>query len=140
MSTVTSPVAVLLKAGLLAALVSLAVPQAALAAGTTHSGRYSVSGGLLNARTVDTPLYQTLSTARMCVRIEGSPGSYGWQLRLIWYDKGKNKVLWHRFGHRTRIVCSPRKRLRCHCSPKVYDAITAERLASIHGWWKVHTN
>jgi len=130
---------IVLSCGLLAALLSLVLPQTAYAA-ETHSGGYTVTGGLLNARTVDTPLYKTLAAARTCVRIEGSPGSYGWEIQLIWYDRGLDKVLWHKLGYATATFCSPRRRLRCRCAPKIYDAITAKRLASIHGWWKEYTN
>ncbi len=129
----------MLTAGLLAAAVPLMVPQLAAAA-TAHDGTYHVSGGLFNASTVNTPMYGTARTARTCVRVQGSPGSYGWTISMIWYDGGRNKILWQLSGRSTGTVCSPQRLLRCRCGPRIYDAITAHNLASIHGWWREYTN
>jgi hypothetical protein len=136
--------------GLLAALSVAALPAIA-SAGTTeppavpavvtlHTGAWHVSGGILNVKTVKTISYSTHNKAKTCIHIaSNTTNRVTWKLRLIWYDGGKNKVLWVFTGFGTGTWCSTWKTMP-RPNDKVYDAISAGALQSMKGTYKVWTN
>ncbi len=132
--------------GVLVALVSFALPTLAYGATThtvTHRGTYHISGGLFNANQVKTPAYGTRQRARTCVQFIGrthSGGRYNRsELKLIWYDGGKNVVLSDMFVYSPGTYCSPWEGLP-NTGPKVYDFISTGPGDSIHGNWYIYVN
>jgi len=134
--------------GLLAAI-SLAALPATADAGTArpavpavvtlHTGTWFVTGGIF-PRTVATISYSTHNKAKTCIHIaSNTTNRVTWKLRMIWYDGGKNKVLWVFTGFGTGTWCSTWKTMPRR-NDKVYDAISAGALQSMKGTYKVWTN
>ena len=97
--------------------------QAGAAEATTYSGHWSVTAVIANY--TNTRSYVTNITHKIssCVSVTATAGVGGvWSFELIWYDNGKNKVLWHsgEFEGHGR-VCSPVKKPGRHDA--VYDRI-----------------
>lgn len=97
--------------------------QAGAAEAATYSGHWSVTAvidGYTNTRS-----YVTNSTGKVssCVTVTATGGVGGiWSFELVWYDSGKNRILWHSGdseGHGR--VCSPVKKPGRHDA--VYDHI-----------------
>ena len=89
-----------------------AMLQTGVANAAIFSGNWSITTAL--SGTHNTPSYKTNSTHKIssCVSVTSFAGTGGvWSFELIWYDGGKNKVLWHSgdFEGKAR-VCSPIKK------------------------------
>ena len=99
------------------------VLQAAVANAATYSGNWSITTFIEG--THNTASYKTNSTHKVssCVSVTSYQGSGGvWSFELIWYDGGKNKVLWHSGDYQGNArVCSPVK--KPGGNNKVYDHI-----------------
>jgi hypothetical protein len=128
--------------GLLTATISLAMsPLVASAATVKHHGTWHVSGGLANAKSVNTASYGTHNKAKTCVNItsNNSNNNVWWTIRLIWYNAGNNTVLWKLKGVGTGNYCVG-WRTMSRPNDKVYDKITADNLQSIKGTYNIWTN
>jgi hypothetical protein len=103
-------------------LVSSAV-QATAAEAATYGGRWSITAGLDGV--TNTRSYVTASgKVSTCVSVTSTEGVGGsWSYQLIWYDGGRNKVIWHSGDYEGHArVCSPVKRPGGR-NDKVYDHI-----------------
>jgi hypothetical protein len=118
------------RVGVLSAVGALALAgalgQAAVANAATFSGKWSVSAVLDG--TTNTASHATNSTGEVssCVTVTSLEGVGGvWSYELIWFDGGKNKVLWHSGDFEGKAtVCSPTK--KPGRNDKVYDHIILE--------------
>lgn len=115
------------RAGILSAVGALALAgslsQAAVANAATYHGKWKLTAVL--TATTNTASHTTNSTheASSCVTVTSLGGVGGeWSYELIWYDGGKNKVLWHSGDFEGKAtVCSPIK--KPGGNDKVYDHI-----------------
>jgi hypothetical protein len=100
--------------------------QPAIANAATYSGKWSITAVI--SGTHNTAKYTTNSTHKVstCVSVTSTQGIGGiWSYQLIWYDGGKNKVLWHSGDHEGNArVCSPVE--KPGGNDKVYDHIILE--------------
>jgi hypothetical protein len=123
-TTVKKRLAILSGIGALAVAGSVVQPSIANAA--TFSGKWSITAVI--SGTHNTAKYTTNSTHKVstCVSVTSTKGTGGvWSYQLIWYDGGKNKVLWHSGDHEgTGRICSPVK--KPGGNDKVYDHIIVE--------------
>jgi len=115
------------RVGILSAVGALALAgslsQAAIANAATYSGRWSLTAVL--SATTNTASHTTNSTHEVstCVTVTSTGGVGGeWSYELIWFDGGKNKVLYHsRDFEGNSTHCSPIK--KPGGNDKVYDHI-----------------
>jgi hypothetical protein len=123
MGNTKAKVRLALLSGLGVLVLAGSVLQGGVANAATYSGRWSITAVISGAH--NTPSYKTNSTHKIssCVAVTSTSGVGGvWSYELIWYDGGKNKVLWHSgdFEGKTR-VCSPVK--KPGGNDKIYDRI-----------------
>jgi hypothetical protein len=115
------------RVGILSAVGALALAgslsQAGVANAATFSGKWSLTAAL--DATTNTASHATNSTGEVssCVSVTSLGGVGGvWSFQLIWYDGGKNKVLWHSGDTEGKAtVCSPAK--KPGKNDKIYDHI-----------------
>ena len=97
--------------------------QAGVANAATFSGNWSITAAI--SGTHNTASYTTNSTHKIssCVSVTSYAGTGGvWSFELVWYDGGKDKVLWHSGDHEGKAkVCSPVE--KPGGNDKVYDHI-----------------
>ncbi len=121
MKRAMSRVGILSAVGTLALVGSLS--QAGIANAATFSGNWKVTAVL--SGTTNTASHTTNSTGEVssCVTVKSLGGIGGeWSYELIWFDGGKNKVLWHSGDFEGKAtVCSPIK--KPGKNDKVYDHI-----------------
>lgn len=96
--------------------------QAGIANAATYSGKWSLSAAISAA--TNSRMYTTNRTHKVstCVSVTNHQGMVGgsWSFELIWFDGGKNKVLWHSGDYEGNVrKCSPVK--RPGGNDKVYD-------------------
>jgi hypothetical protein len=113
-----------LVSGLSALALAGSVVQARVADAATYSGPWSAV--VVAEKAVDTPMYKTNSAHKVstCVKVTNlhSSAAAKWSYELIWYDGGKNKVLYHSPDHLgLGRDCSPVRKLGGN--NKVYDKI-----------------
>lgn len=121
MGNTKAKVRLALLSGFGALVLAGSVLQAGVANAATHSGRWSITAAI--SGTHNTPSFKTNSTHKVssCVSVTSLGGVGGvWSFQLIWFDGGKNKVLWHSgdFEGKAR-VCSPVE--RPGGNDKIYD-------------------
>jgi hypothetical protein len=132
----------------LAILLATATPGIANAsttiALTTHGGTWSIATPF--SFTQSNARYTTHTTVSGCVNAQDLVGTLGWHFRIIWYNGGRNTVLWssREFsagGNR----CSPTLELDTHL-PSVYSQETLDCNNPIplpctaDGTWSLVTN
>jgi hypothetical protein len=123
MSNTKAKIRLALLPGLGALMVAGALLQAGVANAATYSGKWSITTPI--GSTHNTPSYTTNSTHKVstCVSVTSYAGAGGvWSYELVWYDGGKNKVLYHSGDYQGKAtVCSPVE--RPGGNDKVYDHI-----------------
>jgi hypothetical protein len=98
----------------LAILATIAIPGIANASAALpsirHSGTWEITAP--DAFTQSNPSYTTHSTVSGCINVLSGQGTFNWHFQLIWYNGGKNTVLWAspHFGEGD---------LGYHCSPTI---------------------
>jgi hypothetical protein len=122
-----------------------ALAQTAVANAATFQGRWSVTAVLDGV--TNTASHTTNSTGEVssCVRVTSLEGVGGvWSYQLIWFDGGRNKVLWHSGEFEGKAtICSPvRKPGR---NDRVYDHIIlqnagADPLVKDSGTYSINTH
>jgi hypothetical protein len=112
---------------------------------TSHHGTWEISNPFTfnqsNAKSI------THSKVSGCVTNTSGLGTFGWHFQIIWYDGGKNKVLWRskELSSAGARHCSPTIRLRSHL-PKVYSQETLNcnnpipLPCMVQGTWSLNTN
>jgi hypothetical protein len=88
---------------------------------TTHSGTWAITYPF--NKTQSNPKFKTHSTVSGCITWNlDSSGTYGWHMKIIWYDGGKNKVLWasKKISSGVTKRCSPKLKVPVHDS-QVYS-------------------
>jgi hypothetical protein len=133
----------------LAVLAAMATPGVANASAVTpdlrHSGSFSIATPF--SFTQSNARYTTTSTVSGCINATDIVGTItGWHFRLIWYNGGRNTVLWTSpeftgGGYH----CSPTKTLSTH-APSVYSQETLDcnnpipLPCTMDGNWSLDTN
>jgi hypothetical protein len=133
----------------LAILAAIAIPGIAHASAdipnATHHGTWRIHTTL--NFTQSNPSYVTHTTVSGCVDITSDIGTYGWKMAIIWYNGGRNTVLWRSrefsdndFGPH----CSPKLRVHGH-HPKVFSTETINcnlivLPCGVDGDWSLRTN
>lgn len=95
MGNTKTKVRLALLSGVAALVLAGSALQAGVANAATFSGRWSITAVLDG--THNTASYKTNSTHKISSRVSvtSTAGVGGvWSFELIWYDGGKNKVLW----------------------------------------------
>jgi hypothetical protein len=112
-----------LLSGLGALMLAGSLLQTGVANAATFSGKWSITAVL--SGTHNTASYKTNSTHKVssCVSVTHTGGVGGeWSFQLIWYDGGKDKVLWHSGDHEGNArVCSAVE--KPGGNDKIYDHI-----------------
>jgi hypothetical protein len=113
----------------LAILAAIAVPGMANASASIpnnirHSGTFTIHASF--TFTQSNASYTTHSTVSGCVNATSGMGIFKWHFRLIWWNGGRNTVLWTspEFSD-TGFHCSPTKTLNTP-NPTVYSQETLE--------------
>lgn len=123
MGNTKAKVRLALLSGLGALMLAGSVLQAGVANAATYSGKWSLTAAL--EATHNTASYKTNSTHKVssCVSVTSTGGVGGeWSFQLIWYDGGKDKILWHSGDHEGNArVCSAVE--KPGGNDKVYDHI-----------------
>jgi hypothetical protein len=113
-----------LMSGLLTLLFALIQPVAANATATItpHTGTWSITA--VGVHTQSTAKYATHTTASTCFKSDLLQ-SAKYYVQLIWYNGGRNTVLWTSGTYDTSGVrhCSPTKTISGAHNPLVFDAI-----------------
>lgn len=129
---------------ILGATASPGIANASTSAIVSHHGTWSITTPF--TFTQSNAKFTTHTTVSGCVNATSLQGTLGWHFRLIWYDGGKNKVLWtsREFSNVGRH-CSVTVRLHTHL-PKVYSQETLNCHNPIplpceaKGSWSLKTN
>jgi hypothetical protein len=99
------------------------VLQAGAANAATYSGRWSINAiidGVHNTASYTTNTTHEVSSCVSVTSLEGVGGV--WSFQLVWYDGGKNLVLWHSGDTEGKArICSPVE--KPGNNDKVYDHI-----------------
>lgn len=79
----------------------------AIAPLTAHSGTFDINTPF--SFTQSNAKFKTDTTVSACVTRTDGMGTFGWHMQIIWYDGGKNKVLWQSKEISSDVVhrCSP---------------------------------
>lgn len=125
------------------AAVTLSAPAAASAAtttATTHAGSWNLIWQGSNS--IFTPRFATHSTVRGCASaaLLGS----GMSFEIVWYNGGRDTVLWESRNFGGERTCSPTKTIRHARNPSVFLVITVkcppQEHCRAHGAWTLTTN
>lgn len=134
----------------LAILVATAAPGIANASTivplTSHHGTWEITTPF--TFTQSNAASTTHSTVSGCAALTDEMGTYGWHFQIIWFDGGKNKVLWRSKEIPSGLSgrhCSPTLKLKTHL-PKVYSQETLNcnnpipLPCELDGTWSLDTN
>jgi hypothetical protein len=133
----------------LAILAATAIPGMANASTTipltTHRGTWEITTPL--NFTQSNASSTTHSTVSACWDISSAQGTFGWHVAVIWFNGGRNTVLWHsrEFSDNDGGPhCSPTIRLHRHL-PRVYSQETVNcnliiAPCLVDGDWSLRTN
>jgi hypothetical protein len=112
---------------------------------TSHHGTWSITTPF--TFTQSNAKFITHSTVSGCVTPTSGMGTFGWHIQIIWYDGGKNKVLWRskEISSNGGRHCSPKLTVHAHL-PKVYSQETLNcnnpipLPCELSGTWSLATN